>query len=90
MENKENPGSGEKGVCIKDRQNMTRGNLVSAGDLTLCEDPHPPILTMDLTPIEKAILIEFETEEDVRAAMDAGCCSFSLFSGLKGEGGERE
>lgn len=60
---------------------MSKGNVVSAGDLAMYDDPDAisELVTTALVRMDRCLLIQFQTEEDCRNALDAGSCEYTVF-----------
>jgi len=56
---------------IADASNMVRGNVQAMGDLHFNEEDD----------YQSAVVIEFDSREDFKAAMQAGRCEFSVLGG---------
>lgn len=67
---------------------LVMGNLCVAGDIHLVDDPNAMGRSDEVDKIPLALVIEFETVEDVRRAMSDGACQFSSFSCRWKVGGE--
>jgi hypothetical protein len=58
---------------------LVTGNAVMAGDIHVIDDPEAMGRSAQTEKLEFSLLNQFKTAEEVRAAMHAGVCRFTVF-----------
>jgi hypothetical protein len=60
---------------------IKKGNACSIGDLTLLSNPEDDRENWEPYEVKFALVIEFKTAADVKAAIKSGKCEFTVFGG---------
>lgn len=60
---------------------LAKGNACALGDLTMLDNPEDTREDWEPYKVKYALLIEFDSEQDVKRAINDGKCEFTVLGG---------